>query len=590
MMVEWAKRWLRWEEAQPPQGLVARLLRRYLLWNNDWYGSHAIRYLPIASLLRRLPQNRPLPVLEVGSADRGLAPFLRRKVVAVDLHFNRENLARAVGLPLPVLGRVEQLPFRDAAFEAVVAVDLFEHLPRSLRGPAAREMARVAKHCMIIAVPCGKRAAEAEERLDQYHQRRFGISNRWLVEHRKYELPETEEMMQLLRAISPRAKLTNLGNAPLPFWYGLEALEIAVPRNYFRRVLTGWIVRLISMWNAKNPYRRIFMLELLAKTSQASMGLPLAHAMPGAVRWERLLQYPERSFVRHRAETAGPLSFARMSPHPDRSANVSIVIPTLDADRGGYLPRLLQQLEQQTYKEWELLLVLGDRRQGRAINAAAALAKGSLLLTLDDDTELGCPDSIGRLVAAIDSDRTIGLAGGINGIPKDAAAFVKRVMHEVPRRSTPAITQITDSDLAEHPLLLINKEVFFQVGGENEMIPRGLDPYLREAFRKAGYRVVVVPGAEYSHLPPSNFTLLMKQFYRNGKAAAFVNRHYPQWAIETPSMHGPFRLHVAFPSRVVRFLFRQGYALLTGKLIWFLCEVVYAMGFLHEWLFPTEQR
>jgi GT2 family glycosyltransferase len=308
------------------------------------------------------------------------------------------------------------------------------------------------------------------------------------------------------------------------------------------------------------------------------------------IRWERLSLYPERSFVRHRLEAEEPLRFARISPVDDCRTKVSIIIPTLDGDRGGYLPRLLCQLEQQTHKEWELLLVLGDRRQGRAINAAAALAKGNLLLTLDDDTELGCPDSIGRLVAAIESDRTIGLAGGINGIPKDVSAFVKRVMREMPRRSTPPITQITDSDLAEHPLLLINKEVFFQVGGENEWIPRGLDPYLRQAFRKAGYRVVVVPGAEYSHLPPSTINALMRQFYRNGKAAAFVNRHYPQWAIETPSMHGPFRLHVAFPSRAVRFLFRQGYALLTGKLIWFLCEGVYALGFLHEWLFPTEQR
>ncbi len=309
-----------------------------------------------------------------------------------------------------------------------------------------------------------------------------------------------------------------------------------------------------------------------------------------AIQWEQLLRYPERPFVRHRLDATGPLRLGRTLLASGHGATVSIIIPTLDADRGGYLPRLLRQLEQQTYKGWELLLVLGDRRQGRAINAAAALAKGNLLLTLDDDTELGCRDSIERLVAAVGSDGTIGLAGGMNVIPKDASAFVKRVMREIPRRSTPAITHITDSDLAEHPMLLINKEAFFQVGGENEMIPRGLDPYLREAFRKAGYRVVVVPGAEYSHLPPSAMNALMKQFYRNGKAAAFVNRHYPQWAIETPSTHGSFRLHVAFPLRAVRFLFRQGYALLTGKLIWFLCEGAYALGFLHEWLFPTEQR
>jgi hypothetical protein len=75
-------------------------------------------------------------------------------------------------------------------------------------------------------------------------------------------------------------------------------------------------------------------------------------------------------------------------------------------------------------------------------------------------------------------------------------------MREIPPRSIPTITHIADSDLAENPMLLINKDVLFQEGSENEMISRGLETYLREAFRKAGYRVVVVPGAEYSHLRP----------------------------------------------------------------------------------------
>ena len=308
------------------------------------------------------------------------------------------------------------------------------------------------------------------------------------------------------------------------------------------------------------------------------------------IRWESCCSYPPRPFVRYRAETTDALRFARVLPAPDHTVEVSIIIPTLDGDRGGHLPRLLRQLEDQTYTGWELWLVLGDRKQGRAINAAADLARGDLLLTLDDDTELGRADAIKRLVAAMESDRTIGMAGGVNVIPADASAFIRRVMNELPRRLTPTVSQITDSDLAEHPLLLMRKDLFCGVGGENELLPRGLDPYLREAFRKAGYRVVVVPGAEYSHLPPSTLTSLMKQFYRNGKAAAFVNRHYPQWAIETPSTHGPFSTHVPFILRVFRFLGRQVSAILTGKPVWFLSEAAYAAGFLREWIFPQENK
>lgn len=304
------------------------------------------------------------------------------------------------------------------------------------------------------------------------------------------------------------------------------------------------------------------------------------------LRWERHPRYPERSFVRQRADVAQPLTLARVPPAPGRSAVVSIIIPTLDAHREGYLPRLLSQIETQSYREWELFLVMGDRRQGRAINAAAALAEGSFLLTLDDDTELARPDALERLKAAMDSDPAIGMAGGINVIPPNASRFVARVMREIPRRSTPPVPAITDSDLAEHPFLMMRRDAFFKVGGENELLPRGLDPYLREAFRREGYRVVVVPGAEYSHLPPPTFGKLLRQFWRNGRAAAFVNRHYPQWAIETPAVHGASPSRVPLARRVLRFPFRLLIALLQGKPIWFACEIAYACGFAREWIFP----
>ncbi len=262
MRIEWIKHWLRWEEVEPPRGFVARLVRRYLLWNNDWYGSHAIRYLPIARLLKLVPNDKSLHFLEVGSADRGIVPFLKRRVIAVDLAFDREGLRRTGALLLPVRGKIEHLPFPDASFDAVLAVDVFEHLPAFLRPKAVLEMVRVARRYVVIAVPCGERVAEMEMKLDQYHRRRFGISNRWLVEHQTNGLPNLAEVCQVLRVASPQGTLSVIGNAPLPLWYALEAFEIAVPRNYLRRILTGWLVSLASRWNARNPYRRIFVLEL----------------------------------------------------------------------------------------------------------------------------------------------------------------------------------------------------------------------------------------------------------------------------------------------------------------------------------------
>jgi glycosyltransferase involved in cell wall biosynthesis len=265
-----------------------------------------------------------------------------------------------------------------------------------------------------------------------------------------------------------------------------------------------------------------------------------------------------------------------------------VVIPTIDADRGGYFLKLLAQVGCQDFENSEVIVVRGDPRQGRAINTAAALARGKYLLTLDDDTSLPDPTIFRKLVMIMESHSKIGIAGGNNVIPEDAKVFVRLVMKQLPRRSWEPVKEIIDSDLAEHPCMIMRTEEFKLVGGENELIPRGLDPYLRQEFRKLNKRVVVVPEVIYHHLPPDNFRKLLSQFYRNGRQAAYTNRNYPQWVIETPQRHGQFKVKQSFFFRVVRFPMRLLCALATGKPIWFLCEVFYALGFASECIASEE--
>jgi hypothetical protein len=161
-------------------------------------------------------------------------------------------------------------------------------------------------------------------------------------------------------------------------------------------------------------------------------------------------------------------------------------------------------------------------------------------------------------------------------------------MQELPRRSWDPVPKIVDSDLAEHPCMIMRTEEFKLVGGENELIPRGLDPYLRQEFRKLNKRVVVVPEVIYHHLPPDNLSKLLLQFYRNGRQAAYTNRYYPQWVIETPQEHGRFKAKQPFHFRLFRFPLRLLRALISGKPIWFLCEVFYALGFAREYIVSEE--
>ena len=263
---------------------------------------------------------------------------------------------------------------------------------------------------------------------------------------------------------------------------------------------------------------------------------------------------------------------------------LSLIIPTADADRGGYFRQLIRQLSTQDLQNFELYVIKGDKRQGRAINIGAELASGEYLLTVDDDSSLPDSNTLSKLVRVMDRHPKIGMAGGNNTVPEWTTPFVKRVMRQVPRRSWQPVSEIVDSDLAEHPCLIMRTELFRHVGGENEQIPRGLDPYLRKAFREAGSRVVILPDIIYHHLPPDTWKKLLVQFFRNGRQAAYANIHSPEWVIETPAEHGEFTERVPLWQRMFRFPLRMLVSLLRGKWVWVLCEACYALGFVQGWM------
>jgi GT2 family glycosyltransferase len=297
----------------------------------------------------------------------------------------------------------------------------------------------------------------------------------------------------------------------------------------------------------------------------------------------------DRSFVRY-PESQTSSGEVWLQKSKKRNIKLSVIIPTSDGYRNGYFPRLLDQIELQTFREYELIVIKGDNRQGRAINIGAALARGRYLMTLDDDTSLPDYETFAKMVAVMEACPDIGIAGGNNVIPPEASRFVRSVMQQIPRRSWEPVAEITDSDLAEHPCMIMRTDEFMSVGGENELIPRGLDSYLREEFRNRGKRVVVVPGLTYHHLPPDNLKKLLRQFHRNGRQACYVNRHYYRWVFETPPTHGPFQTRVSLPRRILRFFKNVLKALFTGKLILFVAELSYSLGFIQEWLFPEEYK
>ncbi|MCK4639739.1 MAG: glycosyltransferase [Candidatus Marinimicrobia bacterium] len=287
-----------------------------------------------------------------------------------------------------------------------------------------------------------------------------------------------------------------------------------------------------------------------------------------------------RPFVKYpNGESKGKIETHR--DDPDRKPLVSIIIPTADATRDGLLPSLLEQLKQQTFRDFEIIVIIGDTRQGRAINCGAQVAEGKYLVTFDDDTRLGHNDLLEKMVTQIEQYDDIGMAGVANIIPENASFFVRRLMKELPRRTSPIVIEIIDSDMAEHPCCIIPREVFIEVGGENELIPRGLDPYLRRVIRTAGYRVVVLPDLYIHHLPPKTFRKFLRQFYRNGKMAAYVNKFYPEFVVELTTKHlDQVKEKRSLTVRSFSYLYRIIKTLITLKIFYLLSLVLYLSGFI----------
>lgn len=284
-----------------------------------------------------------------------------------------------------------------------------------------------------------------------------------------------------------------------------------------------------------------------------------------------------KDFVIHpNGDFQGELRRIALSAHPE----VSVIIPTLDGDRNGFLPVLIDQIREQTFTALEILIIKGDRRQGRAINLGALMAEGEILITMDDDTRLGHQGVIENMVRAIRNHPDVGIVGVSNVVPKEAPLLTRLVMKQIPRRSSPIVSRMTESDMAEHPCLAIPKSLFYHIGGENELIPRGLDPYLRYMVRKAGYRVVVIPNTWIHHLPPPTILRLIRQFFRNGQGAAFCQKFYPQWVLELTRAHAnPERLQRGMAYRLGRNFILLAVSLVQGRLLYVISQISYLTGF-----------
>lgn len=265
---------------------------------------------------------------------------------------------------------------------------------------------------------------------------------------------------------------------------------------------------------------------------------------------------------------------------------VSVVIPHFYQRREENLKGLLDDLQNQTFKEHEVIVIPGVSPQGKAINEGVRRAQGEILVIIDDDSRMGHTRVIENLVRVIRQDPSIGMAGASVVTSQRANRFQKMAGKQFPRFDMPIVKEVTESDLPGHPCAAFPKKVFIQAGMEREDILRGLDPDLRVRIRKAGYRVVLAPETWIHHPLPGNLREFIRVFLRNGYGSAYLARFYPEISYDTDEatdsksfvpkrsfLHRLFR----YPGRLLMSLVRLQWLRLIGY-------SVYILGYLGGWL------
>ena len=163
--------------------VVKRHVARLLMHPDTWE-RHAI----VARLVGGTQE-----ILDVGGVRGQLAAFVTRaRVVTIN-----------VEPPADIVFDGRSFPFADSSFDAVVSLDVLEHLPQGQRRAHVLELARVARRRVVVCCPLGTLDhVSAERDLARWYRDTTGRSHRFLAEHLERGLPTADDLRLLAGNIS----------------------------------------------------------------------------------------------------------------------------------------------------------------------------------------------------------------------------------------------------------------------------------------------------------------------------------------------------------------------------------------------------
>lgn len=228
-----------------------------------WHPKIALRYLPLVETINS-SQAEPFSVLEVGSGGLGIAPYLKRTVIGIDMSF----VPPVYPSLTPVYGNALKLPFANSSYETVVSMDMLEHVKPADRQRAIDELIRVGKRLVCIGVPCGKLSENQDKQLHELFKQNRKHEFGFLQEHVENGLPNTSEITALLHSAAEKYQkkihLKTSGNINLRVRKFLMRgwLSENIFANIFFRKILLFAIPVLKRMNKPPFYRTLFIATL----------------------------------------------------------------------------------------------------------------------------------------------------------------------------------------------------------------------------------------------------------------------------------------------------------------------------------------
>lgn len=208
-------------------------------------------------------ENESLKILEVGANEhKNLEKFLPNdSITYLDINLP-ENLLKD---PKYILGDATSMDFKDNQYDIVIALDVYEHIPKDRRKNFINELYRVSSKIAIFSAPFNKvEVVLAEERVNTYYKTLTGVNHHWLYEHIDNGLPNLEKLKEYLN--SQKIEYSCFAHGNIEVWEKLTNIQALIQLD---KTLEQYISEIDKYYNKflfendyeEKGYRNFIILE-----------------------------------------------------------------------------------------------------------------------------------------------------------------------------------------------------------------------------------------------------------------------------------------------------------------------------------------